>query len=343
MIGIFSFIPLSSKFNFVHFQYIKNFMKKEKKLIYISLLKDKEKCDKVTYEKIGIECLAIDYSKEDVKGFIKHVRNKLSENNFEKIVMIHGPWFQKTIKSFDNDLQKLLSINKFNKYMSGEELRKDIFMMTVNKTLPIEYYCVDPLEIDISKSRHFQNKPIKKFCFYEYPDSDGKDKFHYSDLYIDTSKRHIKKRNKYKFYFSANLVQRLSLVKELSEKSDFFSNIVDRDKYIVNVYTTSTEKKNKRHSYEDYINYLENSKYTLVIPSNAINHFSYLRFIEAVLRGCIPLVYYKCNIDIIKKSHKKLYDFILKEGLIIENGDDLYNKVEKYKHSKLIEDILKVI
>lgn len=343
MIGIFSFTPLSSKFNFVHFQFIKNLMKKEKNLIYISLLKDQDKCDKVTYEKIGIKCMTIDYMKHDVNGFIKQVKKQISENNLKKICMIHGPWFQKTIKSFDNDLQKLLTINKFNKYMSGEELRKDIFMLTVNKYIPIEYYCVDPLEIDISKSKHFKNKPIKKFCFYEYPDSDGKDKFHYSDLYIDKSKRHIKKRNKYKFYFSANLVQRFSLAKELSEQSDFFSNIVNKDKYIINIYTTSNEKKNKRHSYEEYINYLENSKYTLVIPSNAITHFSYLRFIEAVLRGCIPFVYYKCNIDIIKKSHKKLYDFILKEGLIVENGKDLYNKVEKFKHSKLMENILKVI
>jgi len=343
MIGIFSFTPLSSKFNFVHFQFIKNMLKKEKNLIYISLLKHQEKCDKITFEKLGIPCLAIDYPKNDVKCFTGYVKKQLYNNKIKKLCMIHGPWFQKTIKSFDNDLQTLLVSNKFNKYMSGQELRKDVFMLTVNKFMPIEYYCVDPLEIDISKSKHFQNKSIKKFCFYEYPDSDSKDKFHYSNLYIDTSERHVKKRNKYKFYFSANLVQRLSLSKELSEQSDFFFNIIDKSKYVVNVYTTSKEKKNKRHSYEEYINYLENSKYTLVIPSNAVKHFSYLRFIEAVLRGCIPFVYYKCNIDIIKKSHKKLYDFILKEGLIVETGIDLYNKVEKFKHSKLMENILKVI
>lgn len=50
-------------------------------------------------------------------------------------------------------------------------------------------------------------------------------------------------------------------------------------------------------SYDDYLDLLWHSKYTLIIPSYDTTTFSLRRFVEALIQECVPLVYDKCNID----------------------------------------------
>ena len=50
-------------------------------------------------------------------------------------------------------------------------------------------------------------------------------------------------------------------------------------------------------SYDEYLDLLWYSKYTLIIPSYDTTTFSLRRFVEALIQECVPLVYDKCNID----------------------------------------------
>ena len=342
-IGIFSFTPLASKSNFIQVEMMNNIKNKNKNIIYLGLQKQNF-IDKVLKDNnLDIQSESFAFNSNNVKDFVQFVKIKLKKLKLNSIYMLHGPWFQKTPHSMDYEIEKTIKNNQFNNFISGEEIRKDILMMVANKLYNINYFCVDPLEIDITKSKYFIPKNIKKFCFYEYPDSDNKSKFHYSDFYIDLSKNKrdiVKKKINdkiIKFYFSGNLKQRSSLIDKLCPTCDFFKDIIGKGNFKINIYSTAAEKKQFRHSYDEYLNFLNNSKYTLVIPSNNIKHFSYLRFMEAIIRECIPFVYEECNIDIIKKSHPKIHSFIKSNDLIVREGIDIHRKINDLNYLDLVK------
>ena len=311
---------------------MQNMIKKGLKLVYLGFQKKNYIDNVLSQNNLDIESCSFYFPNNNVKEFMKFVKDKLINLNLSKVKIIHGPWFQKTPKRLDDDIYKTIKLNQFNNFVSGEEIRKDFFIMNVNKIYPIDYYCVDPLEIDFTKSKYFNADNIKKFCFYEYLDDDKKNKFYYSDLYINLDRYITIPDKKYDFYFSGNLKQRPYLLKDLCKECSFFKNIIDKNKYIINIYTTADERKKIRHDYNNYLNYLLESKYTLVLPSNHPDHFSYLRFMEAVLRECIPFVYFKCNIEIIKKSHPEIYKFIVDNELIVHDGKEISQKIKKFNY-----------
>jgi len=55
--------------------------------------------------------------------------------------------------------------------------------------------------------------------------------------------------------------------------------------------------------FDEYLTKIEQSKYTLVIPSYDSNTFSMYRFIEAIQRGCLPILHADCNVTDAEKSH----------------------------------------
>jgi len=229
-IGIFSFTPLSSKSNFIQIEMMQNMIKKGLKLVYLGFQKKNYIDNVLSQNNLDIESCSFYFPNNNVKEFMKFVKDKLINLNLSKVKIIHGPWFQKTPKRLDDDIYKTIKLNQFNNFVSGEEIRKDFFIMNVNKIYPIDYYCVDPLEIDFTKSKYFNPDNIKKFCFYEYPDNDKKNKFYYSDLYINLDRNITIPDKKYDFYFSGNLKQRPYLLKDLCKECSFFKNIVDKNK-----------------------------------------------------------------------------------------------------------------
>lgn len=81
-------------------------------------------------------------------------------------------------------------------------------------------------------------------------------------------------------------------------------------------------------SYQDYLNLLRCSKYTLIIPSYDTTTFSLRRFVEALTQMCVPLVYDKCNMDWMPTE---LYDILECSSLIVHDLSKLKEHVNSIK------------
>jgi hypothetical protein len=77
-------------------------------------------------------------------------------------------------------------------------------------------------------------------------------------------------------------------------------------------------------SYDEYMKFVKQAKFTLVIPSYDVNCFSLRRFFEALTNGCIPLILDTCNY---KAGFNFLEDDIIKfiEDNLLVSIEDLSN------------------
>lgn len=81
-------------------------------------------------------------------------------------------------------------------------------------------------------------------------------------------------------------------------------------------------------SYDEYLDLLWHSKYTLIIPSYDTTTFSLRRFVEALMQDCVPIVYDKCNIDWMPIE---LHDILECSSLIVHDLSKLKDHVNAIK------------
>jgi hypothetical protein len=91
----------------------------------------------------------------------------------------------------------------------------------------------------------------------------------------------------------------------------------------------------EKQSYDELI---KQSRCTLVVPSNDTSHFSLIRFIEAVISGCVPFILRQNNYKLAFSEDKELCDII--EEYLIVDSNTLVEKIKKTNNNFVINKIL---
>ena len=104
---------------------------------------------------------------------------------------------------------------------------------------------------------------------------------------------------------------------------DRLQHIVDYKEYLERNYdckivTNITKEDRKPLKQQEYYNKLSKSEYTLIIPSYDISTFSIIRFLEAVMVDCLPLIYSLCDLTDLKRTFPDIFN-IVERKLIVED------------------------
>ena len=157
----------------------------------------------------------------------------------------------------------------------------------------------------IGKAREYfitKHNEIKYIPFYEYA------------LFKSSNKNKTAKKV-YDFCFCCLCVQKER--QEIGEKIKRLENI--NDKWFVRVF----DKSGSALKQDEYYDLLQQSKTTLIIPSYDKSMFCMMRFFEAMFRDCIPLISSDCNLNDVKETFEDIYEFIIKNDLIIDVGNEI--------------------
>jgi len=184
------------------------------------------------------------------------------------------PHVQKIISDTENNV---INETAFTFKSIRLEILVLLFLNKISKNKEVLHLLLDPDEIKLD-SLDIKNK---RFMFYKskYYDTEKIGNYEY---YLNNEKRGFGKSLDFVFGCSFKIKWRKK----------------EEDNYIENLNKINLNKqlffkgKNQDDFIEqtDYFDLLKQSKYTLIIPSNEVMSFSYLRFIEAIYFGCVPLI-----------------------------------------------------
>lgn len=157
---------------------------------------------------------------------------------------------------------------------SFKEYKKILFC--IDSGLPVKHIINDPLEIDLSSFG------VQEEFFYEIPGRARASDYIHREIALQDGPS----RKDLSFTFGFSNVARNSsrnIYYDQFKKSGlpFFYKGPQEDNYI------STDEYNKL---------LCRSRYSYIIPSYDSDHFSYIRYLEALHRGCTPLIHPDCNL-----------------------------------------------
>lgn len=132
-----------------------------------------------------------------------------------------------------------------------------------------------------------------------------------------------KKRQKFTFYCIALTEDRLQY-------------IVDYKEYLERNYDCKIiiKKDGKPIKQQEYYNKLSKSKYTLIMPSYDISTFSIIRFLEAIMVDCLPLVYSLCGLADLKRTFPDIFA-IVERKLILEDIRGLDDKMAELDDERI--------
>lgn len=210
-------------------------------------------------------------------------------------------------------------------YLSNKSrLFKYMFILVATKNrLPVRQFILDPgepifsqtVDIDDYKCFYILNKKNQGLIFVPFYEL-------YFKKYCTIENE---KENDFCWYGTAYMESRQWLIdtrQQWLETSGFDCNIAIR--------------KDKRGilKHEQYIQHVQNARYTMIINSNDKTTFSIQRFIEAICCGCLPLIHKSCCLDDLRLTYKGFYDIINKENLIISCIDDIKECIRNTSESK---------
>ena len=72
---------------------------------------------------------------------------------------------------------------------------------------------------------------------------------------------------------------------------------------------------------------LSTARFTTVIPSYCESTFSWMRFMEAIYSGCLPLVLKSCNLTEVRNTFPDVCD-IIESSLLVEDFYECEDKVK---------------
>lgn len=274
---------------------------------------------------------------DDYEEYKKNVKHNLKDKfKIDNVILI------KTIIaegiSYDNYslVQRILykgidegfKNNRMLNFIMIKKYFEKIFFVKALSDLKIRVFqfVIDPQEVDFSKvntltfpagyKRLFilKNESAKYCPMYEY--------------YLQTKAKKKKKERSQKlfdlFFIASAVGNERSWLAKLSEKVNSMAN-KQKMKIIFRIFD-SKENRSNRISQTEYYEKIGQSRYTLIIPPYDIKSFSIIRFFEAVNLGCIPLIYYKCNLKELEDTFKDIYEIVLRNKLIVTE-DEMFERM----------------
>ena len=165
-----------------------------------------------------------------------------------------------------------------------------------------------------------------------YPTSDNMPSSHIFDY--DTKLLNQPKTLTFSFAFSI-------IIKERTYLSDYIHNNLNQTfdiiKYEFNKYNP---ERNNPINQTDYYSVLSRTKFTLIAPSTYPKRFSYLRFIEALQRKCIPILLEDSNYQDLKDFiDSDLFQIYQKYNLFLTYQDNINNKLSELNYDNIWNEI----
>jgi len=208
-----------------------------------------------------------------------------------------------------------------------------VLYMNLKHKIPVDHFMIDPPELDLSL---IGLSNVRRYFFYDYEKINAKHSSYAEYMLRERSKNreNFEKNIDFVFGFSIELPPRYwfhmyylrmrRLLEEAGLKSEFYySSQVDENKCMI--------------SKPRYLQRLEESRYSLVIPSYVETEFSMIRFLEIISKDCIPLIFYKTNLDSLKKLHPTFCDVIEKHSLIV-NPYEMVDLMKKADYETILHD-----
>ena len=275
----------------------------------------------------------------------KHYREMVEE--FDNVILLKTPTLrgiyprvldEKFLKEIDK------GIVKDNKYQMTQDTMKRVIERLVFvkacRDKNVFQFCMDTEEVDFSKVWKFKsykrlytfkNKGFEYFPMFEWA---------LANTYIQP----VDKVMEYYYIGSAftkereqeHIDRKKMLDKYTNKRVRGYSNVghtAVRGKY---EWYNSEERREARMAQDKYYYYLKLSKYTLVNKPYDTERFNMVRFMEALILDCIPIILPGNNLDDLELTYPDLYDIILIKNVILTRRDtNAYRPMDFYINTRL--------
>lgn len=266
---------------------------------------------------------------------------------YDNIILIKTPTLRglyprQLDKKFLKEIDR--GFTKDNEYQMSQDLMKRLIERLVFvkacRDKNVIQFCIDTQEVDFSdvwKFKSYERRYIanhgdmKYFPMYEWAmantfiqDIDKAQDLYFIGSAFNSEKQELISRyhdNLYKFFGR----RRVGFVRANPQTGyfDYYNNDENRREIKVN---------QSKYLYE-----LKLSKYTVVNPPYDTSCFNMMRFMEAVICDCVPIVLPENNFDDLILTFQDIYDKINFRDLILEKRDNRKLPIEHYLHVRITE------
>lgn len=266
---------------------------------------------------------------------------------YDNIILIKTPTLRglyprQLDKKFLKEIDR--GFTKDNEYQMSQDLMKRLIERLVFvkacRDKNVIQFCIDTQEVDFSdvwKFKSYERRYIanhgdmKYFPMYEWAmantfiqDIDKAQDLYFIGSAFNSEKQELISRyhdNLYKFFGR----RRVGFVRANPQTGyfDYYNNDENRREIKVN---------QSKYLYE-----LKLSKYTVVNPPYDTSCFNMMRFMEAVICDCVPIVLPENNFDDLILTFQDIYDKINFRDLILEKRDCRKLPIEHYLHVRITE------
>ena len=330
MVGILSLAPTGKYQNEIHDSILKTLMCNIDDAMFINLLQR----DPSFIESSRVANLN-SMIRSEIKG--KHfgdlhdfkVNIKESLKKFNLMIVVRMPLLG-NISSKDNSLILAYKNNveeqKVNyKFMTTLNIFIRLAILEVLEELNVNLIQIkiDPQEYSIETDFAFKNYT----CYF----INNRANMKYMPMYINQMFKSIKEGNLVECRSKDIFAIATCLSDDRKDLPQKFDGIIC-DNIDIRFITKENNRK-ARVKQSDYYELLRGAKYTIIFKPYQHDSFSSIRFIEAILNGCVPLIMNDCDLSELKETYLDLYELVLKYNLVV-SSIDVKTRIQKYDYDK---------
>lgn len=266
---------------------------------------------------------------------------------YDNIILIKTPTLRglyprQLDKKFLKEIDR--GFTKDNEYQMSQDLMKRLIERLVFvkacRDKNVIQFCIDTQEVDFSdvwKFKSYERRYIanhgdmKYFPMYEWAmantfiqEIDKAQDLYFIGSAFNSEKQELISRyhdNLYKFFGR----RRVGFVRANPQTGYF------------DYYNNDENRREIKVSQSKYLYELKLSKYTVVNPPYDTSCFNMMRFMEAVICDCVPIVLPENNFDDLILTFQDIYDKINFRDLILEKRDNRKLPIEHYLHVRITE------
>lgn len=259
-----------------------------------------------------------------------------------KTPTLRGLYPRQLDKKFLKEIDR--GFTKDNQYQMSQDIMKRlierlIFVKACRDKNVIQF-CIDAEEVDFSdvwKFKSYERRYIanhngmKYFPMYEWAmantfiqDIDKAQDLYFIGSAFNSDKQELLSRyreNLYQFFGR----RRVGFVRANPQTGYF------------DYYNNDENRREIKVSQSKYLYELKLSKYTVVNPPYDKTCFNMMRFMEAIICDCVPIVLPENNFDDLILTFQDIYDKINYRDLILEKRDTRKLPIEHYLHTRITE------
>lgn len=330
MVGILSLAPTGKYQNEIHDSILKTLMYNIDDATFINTLQRNPKYidnDRVLNVSSIIKTALKDKHFGGLHDYKVEIKEKLKD--FSLIIVVRMPLFE-TMSNNNNSLILRYKANekeeKLNfKFMTTIKIFVRLAILEVLEELNVNLIQIkiDPQEYSIETDFAFKNYT----CYFINNRSNMK----YMPMYINQMFKSIKDGNLVECRSKDIFAIATCLSDDRKDLPQKFDGIIC-DNIDIRFITKENNRK-ARVKQSDYYELLRGAKYTIIFKPYQHDSFSSIRFIEAILNGCVPLIMNDCDLSELKETYLDLYELVLKYNLVV-SSIDVKTRVQKYDYDK---------